>query len=128
VQSGTHAETVAARNPAKDVRYIDFAVGVAGVDNAIRGLQHMFDRQRGLVADGTTILCVVDEARRILLRVERGALRLVDEGEPAVTARGPLAAWMALLTHAAAGSAVVPDDLVVTGDPAVFDALLRSLR
>jgi len=128
VQSGTHAETVAARNPAKDVRYIDFAVGVAGVDNAIRGLQHMFDRRRGLVADGTTILCVVDEAHEIVLTVERGALRRVDSGEPTATARGPLTAWMAVLTHAAAGSPVVPDDLLVTGDAAAFDALLRSLR
>jgi ferredoxin len=46
VQGGTKAERVAARNPAKELRYIDYQVGLANVDNTLRGLQHMFDGTR----------------------------------------------------------------------------------
>jgi ferredoxin len=134
VQSGTHAERAAARNPAKQVRYIDYKVGVASVENAIRGLQHMFDDRRG-VAEGLSVRCIVEEAaeaHELLLSVRKGTLHRLapgpDQPEPVATARGSLPAWMRLLTHAAAGHPAIPDDLTVTGDTAAFDTLVRSLR
>ncbi len=133
VQSGTRAERVAARNPAKQVRYIDYKVGLASVDNALRGLQHMFDGTRaGLV--GTTIRCIIDHAAgsdERLLTVEASSLRLLgpdtDHPAPTTTARGPLPAWMDLLVHAAAGKPS-SDRLVVSGDAAAFDHLLNALH
>jgi epoxyqueuosine reductase QueG len=61
VQRGTHAERVAERNPAKDVRYVGFAVGVASVENVLLGLRHVFDKSRaaGPVA---TVELVFDDA------------------------------------------------------------------
>jgi ferredoxin len=135
VQSGTRAERVAARNPAKQVRYIDFQLGLASVDNALRGLRHMYDGTRARL-DGTTILCIVDdgtEAHTRLLAVERGSLRLLDgepeaeHPEPTATARGPLAAWMDLLVHAAAGHPAA-HGLVVSGDTPAFESLVDALH
>jgi ferredoxin len=42
VRSGTRAEKVAARNPAKQLRYIDFKPDVSTVANFAIGLRHMF--------------------------------------------------------------------------------------
>lgn len=136
VQSGTHAETAANRNPAKEVRYIDYKVGLASVDNAIRGLQHMFDGQRlGETADGTTVLCVVDDdsgTHEFVLTVRKGALqRLTPDdtaAEPAASAHGPLAAWMELLNRAAAGRPTIPESLAVSGDATTFNTLLAALH
>jgi ferredoxin len=147
VQSGTHAERAAARNPAKEVRYVDYSVGVATVDNAIRGLRHMFDG-RGLgdrFADrDVTIRCIIAAEpgspegagdHEILLALRKGALHRLepDASRPddaAATARGSLTAWMDVLTSAAAGSHPGADagDLTVTGDPDLFDEVLRALR
>jgi ferredoxin len=138
VQSGTKAERVAARNPAKQVRYIDYKVGVASVDNALRGLQHMFDGTRAAL-DGTTIRCVIDDdstTHELLLAVQNGSLRVLHAGAdartelggPTATASGPLSAWMDLLVHAAAGHRTRPDDLSVTGNAASFDAVLHALH
>jgi hypothetical protein len=143
VQSGTRAERVAARIPAKEVRYIDYKVGLASIDNAIRGLQHMFDARRHPDSDGLSVRCVVTDGtggdgHEILLAVRKGALQRLDPDtdtgtgtgrpEPAATATGPLAAWMDLLTHAAAGHPTVPDDLTVTGDTTAFTTLVASLH
>lgn len=143
VQSGTRAERVAARNPAKQVRYIDYQVGVASVDNALRGLQHMFDGTRAEHddLDGTTILCIVDDpagSHERLLTVRNGSLRLVEpDADGAVEhpapaadaiARGPLPAWMDLLVHAAAGNPTPAEALTVTGDTARFDRLVQALH
>jgi ferredoxin len=133
VQSGTRAERVAARNPAKQVRYIDYEVGLASVDNALRGLQHMFDGSRANF-DGTTIRCIIDHAAgsdERLLTVQNGSLRLLEpdteQPEPTATARGPLPAWMDLLVQATAGKPS-SDRLVVSGDAAAFDHLLHALH
>jgi epoxyqueuosine reductase QueG len=166
VQSGTRAERVAARIPAKEVRYIDYKAGLAGVDNAIRGLQHMFDGTRHPGTDGITVRCVIVDdaatdgrhgdghpaasratggaghgahAHEIVLTVRNGSLQRLGPGpgpgpgsgsgsEPTATATGSLAAWMDLLTHAAAGHPTLPDDLAVTGDASAFDGLVRALR
>jgi hypothetical protein len=136
VQSGPRAERVAARNPAKQVRYIDYKVGIASVDNALRGLQHMFDGNRaqpdGL--DGATILCIIDDDAGVherLLTVQNGSLHLLepdaDHPAPTATARGPLPAWMDLLVHAAAGKPS-SDRLVLSGDEAALDHLLQALH
>jgi ferredoxin len=138
VQSGTRAERVAARNPAKQVRYIDYRVGLASVENALRGLQHMFDGTRAPL-DGTAIRCVVDDAagtHEHVLTVQNGSLRVLDpgadapteHGEPSATVSGPLPAWMDLLVRAAAGHPGRSDDLSVSGDVAQFDALVHALR
>jgi ferredoxin len=42
VRSGTRAEKVAARNPAKQIRYLDFQPDVSTVANFALGLRHMF--------------------------------------------------------------------------------------
>jgi ferredoxin len=134
VQSGTRAERVAARNPAKQVRYIDYKVGLASIDNALRGLQHMFDGTRADL-DGTTIRCIIDDAAATheqLLTIENGSLRLLgpdaEQLEPTAIARGPLPAWMDLLVHAAAGNPTPADGLTITGDRSVLDRLLDALR
>jgi ferredoxin len=134
VQSGTRAERVAARNPAKQVRYMDYKVGLASIDNTLRGLQHMFDGTRADL-DGTTILCVIDDdtaTHERLLAVDASSLRLLEPDtqhpEPTATARGPLPAWMDLLVHAAAGSPTSPEGLVITGDASTFDRLVRALH
>jgi ferredoxin len=133
VQSGTRAERVAARNPAKQVRYIDYRVGLASVDNALHGLQHMFDGTRAQL-DGTTIRCIIDDAagtHERLLTVEASSLHLLgpdtDHPGPTATARGPLPAWMDLLVHAAAGTPY-PDQLVVSGETEAFDRLLHAFH
>lgn len=134
VQSGTRAERVAARNPAKQVRYIDYKVGVASIDNTIRGLQHMFDGHRN-DCEGLTVRCVVEDhagTHDFLLTVRKAALHQLEPGsdqpQPAATASGPLPAWMSLLTHAAAGHPTIPDDLTVTGHTPAFATLLEALR
>jgi ferredoxin len=134
VQSGTRAERVAARNPAKQVRYIDYKVGLAAVENTLRGLQHMFDGTRADL-DGTTILCVIDDdsaVHSLVLAVQNGSLRLLEPDaerpEPTATARGPLRAWMDLLVHAAARNPTPPDGLTITGDRPAFDRLVDALR
>ena len=134
VQSGTNAERVAARNPAKEVRYIDYKVGLANIDNTLRGLQHMFDGTRTDL-DGTTILCIIDDdtvPHERLLAVRASSLLLLapdaEHPEPTVTARGPLSAWMDLLTHAAAGTPARPDGLVLHGDAPAFDRLVHALH
>lgn len=134
VQSGTRAERVAARNPAKQVRYIDYKVGVASVDNVLRGLQHMFDGTRADL-DGTAIRCVIDDGtdpHERLLAVRNGSLRLLEPdagtAPPAATAIGPLTAWMDLLVHAAAGHPAPTHGLTVTGSSAAFDSLVHALR
>jgi epoxyqueuosine reductase len=138
VQSGTRAERVAARNPAKQVRYIDYKVGLASVDNILRGLQHMFDGTRAPL-DGTTIRCVIEgdsATHEILLAVQNGSLRVLHAGddapteqaEPTATARGPLSAWMDLLVHAAAGHPTGSGELTISGAPATFDSLVHALH
>jgi ferredoxin len=134
VQSGTKAERVAARNPAKEVRYIDYQVGLANVDNALRGLQHMFDGTRSDL-DGTTVLCIVEDdtdAHERLLAVKRSSLQVLepaaDHPEPTTTVRGPLAAWMDLLVHAAAGNPMPPDGLLIDGDPVIFTSIIGALH
>jgi hypothetical protein len=133
VQSGTRAERVAARNPAKQVRYIDFEVGVASVENTLRGLRHMFDGTRADL-DGTTIRCIIDDdgAHETLLTVQKGSLRLLDpdaeRAEPAVTIRGALPAWMDLLVHAAAGNPTPSGGLTITGDEARLERLVQALH
>ncbi|MGH9287113.1 MAG: hypothetical protein ACRD0V_02245 [Acidimicrobiales bacterium] len=111
VQSGTRAERVAVRNPAKQVRYIDYKVGLANVDNTLRGLQHMFDGTRADL-DGATILCIVDDdaaTHEVLLAVQNGSLRVLEPGaepaEPTATASGSLSAWMDLRSRPARHSA-----------------------
>jgi ferredoxin len=134
VQSGTRAERIAARNPAKQVRYLDYEVGLASVDNALRGLQHTFDGTRAQL-DGTTIRCIIGDgsaSHERLLDVRNGSLRLLDaeaeHPEPEATVRGPVRAWMDLLVHAAAGNPTPPDGLVVSGDAGVFDRLVGALH
>jgi ferredoxin len=138
VQSGTRAERVALRNPAKQVRYIDYEVGVASVDNVLRGLQHMFDGTRAPL-DGTTILCVIDAddaAHELVLAVQNGSLSVLDaspdaptqHGEQSATVSGPLSAWMDLLVHAAAGRPAGSHELTISGDAATFDALVHALH
>jgi len=81
VQSGTKAERVAARNPAKEVRYIDYKVGLASIDNTLRGLQHMFDGTRADL-DGTSIRCLIEDddtaTHEYLLAVQASSLRLLE--------------------------------------------------
>jgi ferredoxin len=134
VQSGTKAERIAARNPAKQVRYIDYKVGLASIDNALRGLQHMFDSTRADL-DGTSILCIIDDeptTHERLLAVDEGSLRLLEPDDetspPSATASGPLSVWMDLLVHAAAGNPTGPHGLTVTGTSTAFDTLVRALH
>ncbi len=134
VQSGTRAERVAARNPNKQVRYIDYEASLASIDNTLRGLQHMFDGTRTDL-DGTTIQCIIDDdtvTHERLLTVEAASLRLVEsdaeQPEPVATARGPLSAWMDLLVRAAAGTPTRIDGLIVSGDAAALDDVLGAFH
>jgi ferredoxin len=140
VNRGTHAETVAERNPAKDVRYVDFAVGVATVENVLLGLRHVFHKARAAGPVATIDLVFVPDAADAsgaegerTVRAEVGEGRLgVDEGVTSASGdadarvRGDLGAWMALLTSVGAGHPALPAGLVVDGDAGAVDRLVAS--
>ncbi|HLM63319.1 MAG TPA: alkyl sulfatase C-terminal domain-containing protein [Acidimicrobiales bacterium] len=95
----------------------------------------MFDGTRADL-DGISIRCVVEDpaasAHGFLLSVQNGSLGVLeaeaDHPEPAATVSGPLSAWMDLLVHAAAGNPTSQDDLTVSGDARIFDALVHALH
>ncbi|MGH9209942.1 MAG: hypothetical protein ACRD2C_04600 [Acidimicrobiales bacterium] len=94
----------------------------------------MFDGTRSDL-DGTTILCIIEDdtdTHERLLAVHRSSLQVLDPSAdhpaPTTTVRGPLAAWMDLLIHAAARNPTPPDGLLLHGDATAFGRLINALH
>lgn len=130
VQSGTHAEQTASRNPAKQVRYLDFRPDVSTVANFALGLRHMF------TADGSS-----PAELRIAFRFPDGAL-LASVGNGRLTTgpadRQPVDATVAcdaadyirILHQPVAGrpAYTAPGDYTIDGEPSALQRLLACLH
>jgi hypothetical protein len=130
VQSGSHAEQTASRNPAKQVRYLDFKPDVSTVANFALGLRHMFTPNGSLPGrlriafrfpDGT-VLADVDNGR---LTTGPGEELPVD-ATVACDARD----YIRILHRPMAGRPgyTEPDNYTVDGDSAAFQRLLACLQ
>ena len=131
VQSGSHAEKTAVRNPAKTVRYLDFKPDVSTPANFALGLRHMFQpdhlgtdpyRIRFDLPGGSIVAVVAD-----------GKLSAGDpDGEPVdATVSCEAADYIRLLHRQTPGRLShgrVPVSYTVDGDLAVVERLLASLN
>ncbi|OHV28838.1 MULTISPECIES: 4Fe-4S binding protein [Pseudofrankia] len=129
VQSGSHAEKTAARNPAKRVRYLDFKPDVSTVANFALGLRHMFTPSASLpdglrvefrFPDGTLLATVRDQ------RLTTGS---ADDLPVDATVVCDELDYIRILHRPIAGRPTYtePDRYTVKGDPAAFQRLLASL-
>ncbi|MEQ1702403.1 MAG: 4Fe-4S binding protein [Ilumatobacteraceae bacterium] len=92
VTSGTRAEHVALRNPAKRVRYLDYRPALSSPDNFVLGLRHRFDRTlAGSV--GVGVHFVFPSGEGVTARVRDSALVL----ESGATPDGEVDAMVSLL-------------------------------
>jgi ferredoxin len=142
VTSGTRAEKVALRNPAKRVRYVDFRPSVSTPDNFVLGIRHRFDPSRAATVS-TSVRFVFPDGTHADVAVDAGSLTIVrsTEGERgAVGGSGvPCAAVIALRGDAYIRT-IHPDvppissapistapSFELDGDPAALGALLACL-
>lgn len=126
VRSGTRAERVALRNPAKRVRYLDFRPEQSTVGNLLLGIRHRFDPDR---AAGTTVrlhLRLPDGDATV--SVLDGALATAEghEGVPDAVVTFTTDRYIAVLHGGAGRGSAVPTH-EVAGDPAALGALLACL-
>jgi alkyl sulfatase BDS1-like metallo-beta-lactamase superfamily hydrolase len=78
VTSGTRAEHVALRNPAKRVRYVDYRPSLSSPQNFALGLKHRFDRTRA--TDITVaVRFVFPDQSACTATIKNNALQLDDE-------------------------------------------------
>jgi ferredoxin len=128
VQSGTRAEKVAARNPDKQIRYLDFKPDLSTIANFALGLRHMFtpvlagDLKCDVgfrLADGEVTVTVTD---RILTTAEG------ITPQTATVVRCDRPDYIRILHPPAPGR---HDDrltgLAINGDPSALDRLLSCL-
>jgi hypothetical protein len=128
VQSGTHAEQTASRNPAKQVRYLDFKPDVSTVANFAVGLRHMFAPAGSLPArlrvafrfpDGGLLASVEDD------RLTTGP----GDGQPVdATVACDAPDYIRILHRPAPGRPAAGPACTVDGNSAVLTHLLASLR
>jgi len=132
VRSGSHAEHVALRNTSKDLRYVDFRAGLAGVDNFLVGLQHMFDATQAPDARPRLHLRFTGaNPREATVTVDNGRLTVEDGlvGSADVTLTGEDHRWISLLNRALAGGGTGDlAGLTVDGDPGAFVEFLECLH
>jgi ferredoxin len=130
VQSGTHAEQAASRNPAKQVRYLDFRPDVSTVANFALGLRHMFVPAR-----------ILPDRLRIAFRFPDGTLLATIENGRLATGPGdglPVDAtvtcstsdYIRILHRPVAGrpAYAAPASYTVDGDSSALRHLLDCLQ
>ncbi|ONH24082.1 4Fe-4S binding protein [Pseudofrankia asymbiotica] len=129
VQSGTHAERTAARNPAKQVRYLDFRPDVSTVANFALGLRHMFTAN-GSQQDGLRVAFRFPDGT-LLASVESGKLTTGPVGDAPVDATVVCDApdYIRILYRPVAGRPAYTErgNHTVDGDPAALRRLLACL-
>jgi ferredoxin len=129
VQSGSHAELTATRNPAKRVRYLDFKPDVSTVANFALGLRHMF-----------TVNAARSESLRVafhfpdgtlLASLDKGTLTTgpLDDAPVDATVVCEASDYIRILHSPIAGRPgyTAPESYLVTGDPAALQGLLACL-
>ncbi|MEX5637899.1 4Fe-4S binding protein [Parafrankia sp. FMc2] len=129
VQSGSHAEKTALRNPAKQVRYLDFKPDVSTVANFALGLRHMFTSS-GPLPDGLRVAFRFPDGT-LLARVENGRLTTgpVDESPVDATVVCDALDYIKILHRPIAGrpAYTAQGNHTVDGDPSAFQSLLACL-
>ena len=129
VQSGSHAEQTASRNPAKRLRYLDFKPDVSTVANFALGLRHMFTssapspgqlRIAFRFPDGTLLASTVNG------KLSTGPL---DDLPVDATVSCHASDYIKLLHRPVAGRPAYtdPDDYSVEGDASAFQRLRACL-
>jgi ferredoxin len=130
VQSGSHAEQTASRNPAKQVRYLDFRPDVSTVANFALGLRHMFT-PNGSLPDRLRIAFRFPDGT-VLASVDNGRLTTGPGDELPVDATVACDArdYIRILHRPMAGRPgyTEPDNYTVDGDSATFQRLLACLQ
>jgi epoxyqueuosine reductase len=129
VQSGSHAEQTAARNPAKQVRYLDFKPDVSTVANFALGLRHMFTSSAP--EPGQLLVAFRFPDGALLARLENGKLTTGPLGDlPAdATVSCEKPDYIRILHRPADGRPAYtpPDDYRVEGDASAFQRLQACL-
>ncbi len=135
VQSGTRAETVARRNPAKRVRYLDYRPSRSTAANFTLGLQHQFDPARAATTTVAVQFALPDGT--VDVRIANGRIEASvaapDAGSDTETRAGTVDAVVRIeapdyigLLH---GQAIGPGPaFVVEGDPGALGAVLACLE
>lgn len=131
VTSGSRAEHVARRNPAKRVRYVDYLPEVSTPANFVLGLRHRFDPVRA-AAVRTVIRFVFPDGTVTVASVSDGVLELdaadaPDAGPPdaSVTLMGE--EYVQLLHPEVVGRRRHGPTYALEGDPAALGALIACL-
>lgn len=130
VQSGTRAERAASRNPAKQVRYLDFRPDVSTVANFALGLRHMFTPAVTLPGNLRVAFRFPDGT--LLASISNGRLATgPEDGQPVdatVTAGAP--DYIRILHRPAAGrpAYTAPGSYTVDGNPSAVQVLLGCLQ
>jgi ferredoxin len=129
VQSGSRAEQTAARNPAKQVRYLDFKPDVSTVANFALGLRHMFTPSAP--APGRVRVAFRFPDGALLATVENGKLATGPlDGLPAdATVHCERPDYIRILHRPVDGrpACTPPDDYRVEGDESAFQRLQACL-
>jgi ferredoxin len=130
VQSGSHAEQTASRNPAKQVRYLDFRPDVSTISNFALGLRHMFTPAGSLPARLRVAFRFPDGT--LLASVENGRLTSGPHDDLPVDATVACDApdYIRILHRPAAGRAAyaAPANYTIDGDPSALRHLLACLQ
>ena len=127
VRSGTRAERVALRKPAKRVRYIDYRPDVSSPANFVLGLRHRFDRARAASVNVTLVFAFPDGSTTTV-EVSGGTLRLSDDASASPAACVELLDDYIRLLHPDLAPTPRREALYrLTGDPAALGGLLACL-
>ena len=129
VTSGTRAEHVALRNPAKRVRYVDYRPSVSSPQNFLLGLKHRFDRTRATDI-AVAVRFVFPDQSVCTATITNNTLQLdADPAAASVDAVIELigTSYIRILhpDHDAAGAGA--ECFRLTGDPAALGAVLMCL-
>jgi ferredoxin len=129
VQSGSHAEQTASRNPAKQVRYLDFKPDVSTAANFALGLRHMFTP--GTAQPGDLRVAFLFPDGTVLASVKNGKLTTgpLEELPADATVRCESPDYIKILHRPADGRPAYtqPDDYRVEGDASAFQRLQACL-
>jgi len=130
VTSGTRAETVARRNPAKRVRYLDYHPHVSTLSNFALGLRHQFQPLRAGTTTTSVRFCAGDGS--VTATVRDSALTVTDDVDPEPDAVDATVHFLALdfigLLHGhPIGDGTTGPGYMLDGDPAALGALLACL-
>jgi ferredoxin len=128
VQSGTRAEKVAARNPAKQIRYLDFKPHLSTMANFGLGLRHMF--RPDPASEERTVVAFRFPDGQLTATIDDGHLSVTDgtaeDAQVVVTCNAD--DYIRILHPRPPGG---PDrstvQLEIDGDPAALDRLLARL-